>query len=155
MPSPAHQKIPILIKGGDWLEPLTDEPAFLPTSIFPGETVGVRGEVRAFIRQEGALRYPGIVFSATEELQLIATMPGINRALPGFFLPTVVNIRYPLELEAPCTLRSVERGNNVSFSWRVRDLPHNSLDILDMANLEPRVYIYIYSFGTSAASHTA
>lgn len=123
MPSPAHAKIPILIKSGDWLDPLTDEPAFLPTSIFPGETVSVRGEVRAFIRQEGALRYPGVVFAVTEDLQLTATMPGINRALPGFFQPTQINIRYPLELEAPCTLRSVERGNNVTFSWRVRDPP--------------------------------
>lgn len=119
MPSPAHTKIPILIRAGDWLEPLVDEPAFLPTSIFPGETVSVRGEVRAFIRQEGAPRYPGVVFSAVEELLLIATMPGINRILPDFSLPTTVNIRYPLELEAPCTLRSVERGNNVTFSWRV------------------------------------
>lgn len=121
MPTPAHAKIPILINAGNWLEPLSDEPAYLPTSIFPGETVSVRGEVRAFIRQEGVQRYPGITFSATEDLLLVAIMPGINRMLPDFFQPTPITIRYPLELEAPVTLRSVERGNNVTFSWRVRD----------------------------------
>lgn len=132
MPTPAHAKIPILINAGNWLDPISSEPAYLPTSIFPGETVSVRGEVRAFIRQEGLPRDPGVTFSAVEELQLVAIMPGTNRILPDFFQPTTINIRYPLELGAPTTLRSVERGNHVTFSWRVCDpyQPKN-LDITD------------------------
>lgn len=122
MPTPAHAKIPILINAGSWFEPISSEPAYLPTSIFPGETVSVRGEVRALIRQEGVPRQPGVIFSATEELQLTAIMPGINHVLPDFFQPIPIEIRYPLELEAPITLRSVERGKNVTFSWRVWDL---------------------------------
>lgn len=121
MPSPAHTRVPILINSGNWLDPLSNEPAYLPTSIFPGETVSVRGELRAFIRQEGAVRHPGVMFSATEQLSLTAVMPGVNRMLPDFFQPTIIQIGYPLELEPPRYLSSVERGNNVTFSWRVCD----------------------------------
>jgi hypothetical protein len=127
MPTPAHARIPILINASGWFDPISNDPAYLPTSIFPGETVSVRGEVRAFIRQEGILRHPGVIFSATEELQLTAVMPGINRVLPDFFQPIPINIRYPLELETPITLRSVERGSDITFTWRVQALSPQGL----------------------------
>lgn len=129
MPSPAHARIPVLIRSTAWFDPLIDEPAYLPNSIFPGETVSIRGEVRAFIRQEGQVRPPGVIFQAVDQLDLVAIMPGINRALPEFFQPVAVSIGYPLELEAPSYLSSVQRGNDVTFSWMLRNISNKPYGI--------------------------
>lgn len=146
MPSPAHARIPVLIRSTAWFDPLIDEPAYLPNSIFPGETVSIRGEVRAFIRQEGQVRPPGVIFQAVDQLDLVAIMPGINRALPEFFQPVAVSIGYPLELEAPSYLSSVQRGNDVTFSWMVGSNTHGIVYYSD-------IIVYIRSFGTSVTSH--
>jgi len=118
MPTPTRSMIPVLIHGSMWLDPIP-EPVYLPVGIQPGETVEVPGVLRAFIQQERAPRQMGVKFSATDEMKLIGVMPGIDRVLPDFCGATTINISYPLELEAPRFLNSVERGSNVTFSWMV------------------------------------
>lgn len=121
MPSPTQCQIPVLIHGSMWLDPIQD-PVYIPSGIQPGETVEVPGVLRAFIQQERSRRQMGVTFSATDDLKLIGVMPGINRVLPEFCGATTIKIGYPLELEAPRYLNSVERGSNVTFSWVLRNV---------------------------------
>ncbi|CUS12727.1 unnamed protein product [Tuber aestivum] len=128
MPTPTRSMIPVLIHGSMWLDPIP-EPVYLPVGIQPGETVEVPGVLRAFIQQERAPRRMGVKFSATDEMKLIGVMPGIDRVLPDFCGSTTINISYPLELEAPRFLNSVERGSNVTFSWMLKNVSTKSYGI--------------------------
>jgi hypothetical protein len=127
MPSPKTQDIKILIQGTQWLDPIVSEPVFLPKDIRPGQTVTVPGRLRAFILQERSQRRPGQLLHATDEVELTATATRLDRAIPDFCGSTKITIRYPLELDAPKFLDCVEKGDEVTFSWIVSDLPHHLL----------------------------
>jgi hypothetical protein len=149
MPSPTQSRIPVLIHGGMWLDPI-QEPVYLPLGIQPGETVEVPGVLRAFIQQERSQRPMGVKFSATDEIKLIGVMPGINRVLPDFCGSTSIKIAYPLELEAPRYLNSVERGNNVTFSWVVSFPGQEGIILLVVLLTLSR---WCHSYEMSAPSH--
>ncbi|KAF4635875.1 hypothetical protein G7Y89_g2200 [Cudoniella acicularis] len=117
MPSPKNHAIRVLIHGTHWLDPIATEPVYLPKNIQVDEIVEVPGILRAFIMQERVPRAPGQIFSAIDEVQLIATMPRINRTIPEFKGSTKIDIRYPLQLSPPKYLDCIAPGDHITFSW--------------------------------------
>ncbi|KAH8656136.1 hypothetical protein BGZ60DRAFT_417858 [Tricladium varicosporioides] len=129
MPSPKNHAIQVLIHGTHWLEPISTEPVYLPKNIQTDEIVEVPGVLRAFIMQERVARAPGVVFSARDEVQLIATMPRINRAIPEFKGSTSIEIRYPLQLSPPKYLDCVSPGDHITFTWTLKNISRRSYGI--------------------------
>jgi hypothetical protein len=119
MPSPSNHDIQVLIHGSHWLDPIVSESITLPKGIPVDEVVEVPGVLRAFIMQERVLRAPGQPLLATDEVQLIATMGRINRIVPEFTGSTKIEIKYPLQLDAPRFLDCVSPGDHITFSWTV------------------------------------
>ena len=119
MPSPSAAEIQVLVHGTHWLEPIINEPVYLPTSIPVGATVDVPGVLRAFIMQERSPRAPGQLLLSSDEIQLIATAVRMNRTLPEFSGSTKILIQYPLQLDPPRYLDCVAQGDQVTFSWTV------------------------------------
>ncbi|OCT46898.1 hypothetical protein CLCR_02237 [Cladophialophora carrionii] len=122
MPSPKAADIDVLIHGTHWLDPIVSEPVRVPKDIKPGQTVLVPGTLKAFICHERSTRGPGQLLHATDEVQLIATATRLGRTLPDFSGKTGIVIRYPLELDAPKYLDCVEKGDEVVFSWTLRNV---------------------------------
>ena len=119
MPSPSAAEIQVLVHRTHWLEPIINEPVYLPTSIPVGATVDVPGVLRAFIMQERSPRAPGQLLLSSDEIQLIATAVRMNRTLPEFSGSTKILIQYPLQLDPPRYLDCVAQGDQVTFSWTV------------------------------------
>ena len=119
MPSPSAAEIQVLVHGTHWLEPIINEPVYLPTSIPVGATVDVPGVLRAFIMQERSPRAPGQLLLSSDEIQLIATAVRMNRTLPEFSGSTKILIQYPLQLDPPRYLDCIAQGDQVTFSWTV------------------------------------
>lgn len=119
MPSPKNRDIRVLIHGTHWLDPIMSEPVLLPKSIPVDEIVDVPGVLKAFIMQERVPRNPSQPFSASDEIQLIATMERIERTLPGFSGATKIEIKYPLQLDPPRYLDCIAPGDEITFSWTV------------------------------------
>ncbi|KIW65816.1 hypothetical protein PV04_08038 [Phialophora macrospora] len=122
MPSPKTADIQVLIHSTHWPDPIVPEPVYVPKDIKPGQTVLVRGTLEAFICHERSTRGPGQLLHATNEVQLMATATKLGRTLPDFSGKTGIVIRYPLELVAPKYLDCVEKGDEVVFSWTLRNV---------------------------------
>jgi hypothetical protein len=123
MPSPKNHEFRVLIHGTHWLEPIVTEPVYLPKEIQVDQVVNVEGRLRAFIMQERVPRDPTVHFSAKEDVQLVAIMPRVNRVIPEFNGSTKIDIKYPLQLDAPKYLDCVSPGQHITFSWTVSSIP--------------------------------
>src|SRR4051794_3335724 len=100
MPTPALNRIPIIIEKTEWLSPyLNDPPVFLPAGIEPGQSAYVEGSIRAFIRYvPSEMKASKEPFRFETTVRIIATMPGLNRVLPAFDIQKSIIIQYPIEM---------------------------------------------------------
>jgi len=120
MPSPESRSIHLLIRGTQFLNPITSEPVELPRAIQPGQEVDVPGMLRAYIRSESGERPIGAALSGFDNIRLLATFYGrLNRPIPNFCGFTQIQIQYPLRLDPPTYLDCVAKGDKVRFKWVV------------------------------------
>ncbi|OCL09596.1 hypothetical protein AOQ84DRAFT_16963 [Glonium stellatum] len=123
MPSPNLNRLMVSIHGDRWFEPVTS--VELPREIQVGDKVKVPGEIRALIRNETAARIPGHHLFENTEVRLIATFDErLQRSLPEFHVGegAPIEIQYPLQLTPPRYLDCVAKGDNVRFSWTLKNV---------------------------------
>ena len=119
MPSPPGALLKVVIRGTQFLAADTSAPLVMPGSIPPNTSVGVPGELKAFIRQEGTARNPGQVLRVEDTVSLIGYSERLCREIPEFSNGTKLIIQYPVQLASPAHLDCMTKAEEMTISWMV------------------------------------
>lgn len=141
MPSPSLTDIPLAIRSGPLLNGnVQQDRLYIPTSIPPGHVWKAQGYLKALVKQEEADRiHLNEPFVGEDVINVIATMPGINRPLDDFQLRSPLTIQYPLELLQPAYRQTVLIGDEFTVHWRVcMDFNCETIDGLTSMNLDSK-----------------
>ena len=120
MPSPGCP-IPITVLPSKWIEPLEDEDGkiFLSQSLPVGESITIRGEIKAWIKTPETTVKVGTLFLEEDDVSLTATMPWLDQTLDTFTWKKEVTIQYPLELGGLNILKSLVPSSKNKFTIAV------------------------------------
>jgi len=119
MPSPTRQSRLEIVPSGCLIPVTSNEGrAFIPP-IPAGQTVTLRGSIKAMIREPENRITDESSFKEVISVALQATMPGLNRKLDHFNVQKTVEIQYPLELRGIDFLRSVAQGSENKIKMKV------------------------------------
>lgn len=124
MPTPSRP-IPFTFafSDSDWLVPVDGEEgqAYLRSSIPEGQSDTVQGSIKVLIRERRNGETPPIGEELREEtkLSIKATMPWLNRDLPGFEICRAIDIQYPCRLQNFDQLATVALGSRNIVKFEV------------------------------------
>ena len=138
MPTPPRTRIPLALKSGQWLSPVSDHSTVhLPCSISNGETATLEGELWAKIERKSAKLPFRAEYHEETFLQLDCTLPQLRGKLPKFDIKKKINIEYPIAFKQDTFkwLDTLATGSMSSVKWAVcYHLQHFSFK-LDLMNL--------------------
>jgi hypothetical protein len=119
MPSPTNPPIPLSILPSAWVDPNVEQEGVYVQSVQGFSAVGVTGAIIGLIKPEGSgLRHPQGLH-VNEAIQLISTMPLINRRLSRFQATCPFTVQYPLQLLNPVYVEAVTLGDCFTIQWTV------------------------------------
>lgn len=119
MPSPSGNRIKIVIRQSQWLQPETTTPIVLPNSIPIGQEIMVPGQLKALVRHEQSPRGSGQQLLANDTIRLLAYSERLKRAVPEFSGGVPIVIQYPLKLASPAFVDCMTKADEMTMSWIV------------------------------------